>query len=182
MFAQAALSQGIEVSDSEETAQSKWQHYDYNDDVAILVKTGDRHIWQIGNIEQIGYLRRVLPINAPQERIMNNFHLSEPFPKRVSIHDEKAVFTLRIYRECGNAGHVLQPSENHPECINTPPFVFHLPMGETSLEPAVWTQASSILTSVRMFKDPLHQRLWRLNTADRNPMMRLYRAESGGPE
>ena len=65
LFAQAALSQGIEVSDNEETAQSKWQHYDYNDDVAILVKTGDRHIWQIGNIEQVGYLRRVLPINAP---------------------------------------------------------------------------------------------------------------------
>ena len=113
---------------------------------------------------------------------MNNFHLSEPFPKRVSIHDEKVVFTLRIYREFGNTEHVLQPNENHAECINTPPFVFHLPMGETSLEPAVWTQASSILTSVRMFKDPLHQRLWRLNTADRNPMMRLYRAESGGPE
>ena len=177
LFAQAALSQGINESDNEETAHSKWQHYDYNDDVAILVQAGDRHIWQIGNIEQIGYLRRVLPIKAPQERILNNFHLSEPFPKRVSIHDEKAVFTLRICRECDNTGEVLPLGENHAECINTPPFVFHLPVGETSLEPAVWIQASSILTSVRMLKDPLHQRLWRLNAADRNLMMRLYRAE-----
>ena len=108
---------------------------------------------------------------------MNNFHLSEPFPKRVSIHDEEAVFTLSIYRECGNAGHVtvLQPNGDHAECIDTstPPFVFHLqlPVGETSLEPAVWIQASSILTSVRMLKDPLHQRLWRLNAADRILMM-----------
>ena len=182
LFAQAALSQGIDASHSAEAAHSKWQHYDYNDDVAILVQAGDRLMWQIGNIEQIGYLRRVLPMKVPQERILNNFHLSEPFPKRVSIHDEKAVFTLRIYRECDNAGHVLPLGENHAECINTPPFVFHLPVGETSLEPAVWIQASSILTSVRMLKDPLHQRLWRLNAAYRKLMMRLYRADCGESE
>ena len=175
LFHEAMQQQGIE--DSEETTNSKWQHYDYNDDVAILVEIGDRKLWQIGNIEQIGYLKRVLPPDASQERILNNFHDSEPFPKRVSIHDEKAVFTLRIYRECNSLGETLPGNENHAECINTPPFVFHLPVGETSLEPAMWVQASAILTSVRTLKDPQHQRLWRLNGSDRNLMMRLYRAE-----
>ena len=33
-----------------------------------------------------------------------------------------------------------------------------------------------------LIKDPLHQRLWRLNAADGNLMMRLYRTESGESE
>ena len=176
LFDRAAQNQGFAPGESDETAGSKWQHHDYNDDVAILIKVGDNMIWQIGNIEQIGYLRRTLPEDASQERILNNFHLSEPFPKRVSIHDEKAVFTLRIYRECDSNGNVLPAGENHGNCINTPPFLFHLPVGETSIEPVSWVQASAILTSVRMVKEPLHQRLWKMNGSDRNLMMRLYRA------
>ena len=96
LFDRAAQNQGFAPGESDETAGSKWQHHDYNDDVAILIKVGDNMMWQIGNIEQIGYLRRTLPEDASQGRILNNFHLSEPFPKRVSIHDEKAVFTLRF--------------------------------------------------------------------------------------
>jgi hypothetical protein len=53
LFAPSTLSQGMDASDSLETAHFKWQHYDYNDDVAILVQAGDRLVWQIGHIEQI---------------------------------------------------------------------------------------------------------------------------------
>ena len=177
LFDQAAQSQGFAAGASEETERSKWQHYEYNDDVAVLIRVGDETMWKIGNIEQIGYLQRTLPEDASQERILNNFHKSEPFPKRVSIHDQKAVFTLRMYRECDNDGNVLPARINHAECINTPQFVFHLPVGETSLEPMSWVLSNDVLTGVRMLKDPLQQRVWKMNASDRNLMMRLYRAE-----
>ena len=49
----------------------------------------------------------------------------------MSIHDEKAVFMLRLYRECDNAGGVLDASSNHDECMAEKPHVFHLPVGVT---------------------------------------------------
>ena len=42
---------------------------------------------------------------------------------------------LRLYCECNNDGAVLCASKNHSECIDVPPHVLHLPVGETSLEP-----------------------------------------------
>ena len=45
---------------------------------------------------------------------------------------------------------LLDPSVNHDECISDPPHVFHLPVGDSSIEVNEWVQGSAILTGVRM--------------------------------
>ena len=86
---------------------------------------------------------------------------------------------LRLYRECDNSGSMLDPACNHEECISEAPHVFHLPVGDSSIEPSQWTQASAILTSVRMYK--LHDRArdWRMDPDDAELMLELYDSETG---
>lgn len=148
---------------------------DYSDDVAILSDVGHgKQMWQIGNIEQIGCLQRKLPAGATEASTVKNFHRSKPCPPCVSIHDEKAVFTRRIYQECKDNGTRLPAGKNHTACYESEPHVFHLPVGDTAIEPSQWIQSCSVLTSVRMAKDHQNARKWKVHPDDMALMLELF--------
>ena len=117
---------------------------------------------------------QALPAGASQDRILRSFHKTTPYPGQVSIHDEKAVFTLRMYRECDNEGQVLPAGVNHEVCSSNAPYLFHLTAGDTHVEGGGWVQASAILTSVRMLKDHESMRNWKMHPDDMQLVLPLF--------
>ena len=102
--------------------------------VAILVDAGGRLMWQVGNMGQTGHLKK-LPRKVTQESTFKNSSslATCPHPAPVSVHDEKAVFVVRLHRECDDSGGILDASMNHDECIGNEPHMFHLSIHDSSI-------------------------------------------------
>ena len=180
----------------------EWDFIALNSDVAVCLDVEGTWAWRIANVEGIRRLKSEPSANAKLSAME-----TDTFPHKVSVHDMRASFCVRWYRECELDGMVLPGFQNaahariskgkcrkvykehNMTCCQkccaegSSGRTFYLPMHDDvtlAHEPVTEIPACIILDTVQMVKCDHHRNVWLLGCGNKEMVVKKFRA-SGGP-